>query len=50
MNYAKPRVVRVDTATQLIQGCPPGSKLGFILGEIDVPLCGVTVAAYEADE
>ena len=48
MSYTKPDFIVMPFT--VVQGCPPGSKLGFIIGEFGPPPCWVTAAAYEADE
>lgn len=46
MKYAKPVITLVSTAIEVVQGNPPGSKMG---GPSD-QLVQVTASAYEADE
>jgi hypothetical protein len=46
MSYAKPEIILLSSASDAIQGNPPGSKMG---GPSD-QFVQVTAAAYEADE
>lgn len=48
MNYSKPEITSLASASQVIQGTPPMKSIGH--NDSSEPLVLATPAAYEADE